>query len=477
LLKSTRQRYHQQIAKLLETRWQETVERQPELVAHHYTEAGLVIPAMPYWRRAGVQALERSACLEAIGHLNRGLEVLQAMPETPERKRCEIDLQIPLGLALVATKGYAAPEVEGVYVRARALCEQVGQPAELLVVLRGLGQFYMNRAQLETARDLAEQRCQLADQLGDPVSLTMSHTSLVSVLYHMGEFEPALAQFERVLALPDVEAPPHSRRTRLLMVSCLSHAAWALWLLGAVDQSLARSRAALALARDLGDPFYVANGCYWAAQLHQYRRDPGRTQELGEAVRTLSAEESFPQQAAQGSFLRGWAMAHQGQEAAGWAEMREAFAAWEATGAGVLRPYYLALLAAVAARAGEVREALRLTDVAMVAVDKSGERSWLAEVHRLHGELLLQAGGGERDGSVAATEAAEACFQRALAVARHQRARSLELRAAMSLSRLWQRLGRRTAASELLTPVYTRFTEGLDTADLQEAKALVEALR
>jgi predicted ATPase len=301
----------------------------------------------------------------------------------------------------------------------------------------------------------------------------------VSVLYHMGDFRSALGHVERALAWFEVDTS-HGRaaqrefQTKAMMVTCLSHAAWTLWFLGASDQSLARSQEALALAGELGHPFHLANARYWAAQLSQYRRERSRTRELAEAVIAASTEEGFAQQKAQGVFLRGWALSEPDGEGTGWAQMREGFATWEATGAGVLRPYYLALLAEVAAQAGDVNEGLRLLDEALMAVEKSGERSWQAEVHRLHGELLLRQAGDEAMTATAA-EAAQVCFQQALAVAKNQQARSLELRAAMSLGRLWHRSGHRTKAHKLLEPICGWFTEGADTVDLREARALLGA--
>ena len=294
----------------------------------------------------------------------------------------------------------------------------------------------------------------------------------------MGEFPSAMGHVERALASADVStarerAAGYGIHTgQWTIVGCLAHAAWALWFLGAIDESLARSHEALTLAREFGQPLHLANARYWAAQLSQYRRDRVRTRELAEAVITASAKEGFAQQKAQGMFLRGWAMAEPGAGEQGWAQMREGFAAWEATGAGVLRPYYLALLAEVTAQAGDVAEGLRLVDEALATVEKSGERSWQAEVHRLHGELLLQQAGSDATTSSAA-EVAEVCFRQALAVACDQQARSLELRAAMSLGRLWHRLGQRQRGTEVLAPICGWFADNVDTVDLQEARALL----
>jgi DNA-binding NtrC family response regulator/predicted ATPase len=449
-----------------------------EQLVYHGARGELWEKTARYAHEAGLKALDRSAHVEAIGHADQGLEALRALPDTARRRRYELDLQITRGSVLAATRGFAAPEVEPVYTRARALCEEVGEPAQLLVVLRGLTNFYLNRAQLETARELAERRLHLAQSLDDPSSATVVRIGVGVVAYHMGDFRSALGHFEPMLSDAETSRGPAVGREPLtrhpLMVNCLSHAAWSLWFSGAIDQSLARSQEALALARELGQPFPLTNARYWAAQLSQYRRERSRTRELAEAVIATSAEEGFAQQKAQGVFLRGWALAEPGGEGTGWAQMREGFAAWEATGAGVLRPYYLALLAEVAAQADDVDEGVRLIDEALVAVEKSGERSWQAEVHRIHGELLLRQAGDEAMTSTAA-EAAHVCFQQALGIARDQQARSLELRAAMSLGRLWHRVGMRTEANELLAPICRWFTEGADTVDLREARALLGA--
>jgi predicted ATPase/class 3 adenylate cyclase len=478
LLQGTRQQYHARIAQMLSERFPETVETQPELLAHHYTEAGLLAQAIPYWQRAGERAVARAANLEAMRHLNRGLELLRTLPDTPERMDQELHLQFPLGSALAAAKGFAAPEVEQVYARTKELCQQIGATDQLFLVLGGLGNFYLNRAQLQTARELAEQRLRLAQRRQDPQLLMGAHISLGLALYHAGEFTSALVHLQQTLRLsaPEVQRTPISPGwQRIGVVSCHSHTAWTLWFLGYAEQSLAENHATLGVAKKLGHPFFLVNAFYWVAQLHQYRRDLTHTYEMAEATITLSSAQDFAQQIGQGLFLRGWALAMQGQAAAGLAQMREGFAAWEATGAEVLRPYYLALLAEVLAHAGQPDEGLELLDKALVVVDRSGERSWEAEVHRLKGELLLRQ--ADRSGVwSAAIGEAEAWLHQALAIARRQEAKALELRAAMSLARWWQQQGKHREARELLVPIYGWFTEGVDTADLQEARALLAAL-
>jgi predicted ATPase len=376
LLRSTRQQLHQRVAQALEAWFPETVEPQPELLAHHYTEAGLSGRAIPYWHRAGQRAVKRSANVEAIAHITRGLELLKTLPDTPEGTQQELDLQIILGPSLMATKGYAAPEVEHAYAQARELSEQIGETPQLFPMLAGLRRFYFVRGELQTARELGQ-------QLAHPHSLTYA-------LHH-------------------------------------------------------------------------------AALVHQFRREGQATQEQAEAEIALSRDQEFSLFAALGTILRGWALFDQGQEAEGLAQMRQGLDAWQTMGAELVRPYYLALLAEVYGRAGQAEEGLKMLAEAQTAMGKSGVRVYEADLLWREGELLLALSAEHH------VEAA-ASFQQALEVARRQEAKSLELRAAMSLSRLWQRQGKRDEARALLAPIYGWFTEGFDTADLQEAKALLEEL-
>jgi predicted ATPase len=240
-----------------------------------------------------------------------------------------------------------------------------------------------------------------------------------------------------------------------------------LWWLGYPDQALQRGREALALAQDLAHSPSLAYALNWAATVQQFRRDALATQEQAEALIALSTEQGFPQWLAGGTILRGWALAERGEREEGMAQMRQGMAAWQATGAEVDRPYFLALLAEAYGTADQKEEALSVLAEALALVQRSGDRYWEAELHRLKGEMLLIQ-------AIPDKAQAETCFQQVLAMARRQEAKALELRAAMSLSRLWQQQGKRDEARELLTPVYGWFTEGFDTADLQEAKALLD---
>jgi TOMM system kinase/cyclase fusion protein len=471
LLKSTRQQYHQRIAQILEERFPEAVVTQPELLAHHYTEAGLQAQAIPYWQQAGQRAIQRSANLEAIGHLTKGLEVLTTLPDSPERLQHELDLQITLGPALMVVKGYAAPEVQQVYERARELCRHVEETPQLSQVLWGLSYFYLLRAAFRTAREVGEQLLSLAQRAQDPILLQQAHNVLAGALIHLGEFSASQAHLQQGLALYD---PTQHRALPLrlgidLGVFFLAYMTRPLWLLGYPDQALQRSHEALTLAQELAHPFSLAYALVWAAWVHQFRREGQAAQARAEALCALAGEQGFAFFLACGTVLRGWALAEQGQSDAGMVQMREGMAACRTTGAEADRAYFLALLAEAYGREGQYDEGLAMLEEALALTDQYEERYWEAEIHRLKGALLLAR-------SAENQVEAEACFHAALAVARHQQAKSLELRAAMRLARLWQPQGKRDAARELLAPIYGWFTEGFDTADLQEAKVLLEEL-
>ncbi|MBI3797574.1 MAG: tetratricopeptide repeat protein, partial [Deltaproteobacteria bacterium] len=490
LLKSTRQQYHQQIAQVLEDRFAETVETHPELVAHHYTEAGLVRQAIPYWQRAGQKAAERSANVEAIAHLTKGLELLKTLPDTPERAQQELMLQIALGASLQATKGYAAPEVEQAYTRARELCRQVGETPQLFSVLLGLGAFYFTRAELQTARELGEQCLALAQRIQDPARLVPAHYLLGMTLLYLGEPASARKYFEQGIALYDPQKHrSHTYRAAVQNpgVSCLSYAAFALWCLGYPDQALKRSYTAITLAQELAHPFSLAWALSNPTSVHQFRGEAQAAREQAEASMVLCREHGFPLFLASGTHMRGVALAEQGEVEEGIVQMRRGLSAWRATGAEIARPPLLASLAAAYGKTGQIEEGLTVLAEALSVVDRSGERVYEAELYRLKGTLTLQkfqVSGSKfqvppntQHLAPNTQEEAEACFLKAIDVARRQQAKSLELRAVMSLARLWQQQGKKEEARQMLAEIYNWFTEGFDTADLQEAKALLEELK
>ena len=300
----------------------ETKETQPELLAHHYTEAGLIAQAIPYWERAGQRAIERSANVEAISHLTKGLELLTALPDTPERAQQELTLQTALGMPLVLTKGHAAPEVEATYTRARDLCRQVGETPQLFLVLLGLRRFYFMRGELQTARELGEQLLTLAQNLQDSGLLARAHMMQGEVLYYLGEFVQAREHFEQGVALYD---PQQHRSDAFLYgndtgVACLALVASALSSLGYRDQALKRSHEALTRAQELSHPFSLAIALSTAADVHYSRREGQAAQKRAEALIALSTEQGFAFFLAMGDFLAGrgtsWAEPGRGRDCA-----------------------------------------------------------------------------------------------------------------------------------------------------------------
>jgi predicted ATPase len=474
-----RVRLHQQIGVRKETGYGAQARQIAAELALHFTRGRETGRAVTYLQSAGDNALRRSAYQEAIPHLTGGLALLATLPETPERAQQELAMQTTLGPALVATKGFAAPEVWHAYTRARALCQQVGDPLQRFQVLRGLWYVALIRLELRTARELGEQLLTLAQQADDAVLRVEAHYALGLTMNYRGALAAAQTHLAQGIALYD----PQQHRTHAVRygqdagVACRAYGALTLWWLGYPERALRQSAEAVALAQELAHPFSVGFACVFAAWLHQLRREGPQTHAWAEAARALVAEHQFAALHAQGTIYRGWAVAAQGaqpgvgqaQGQEGLAQIQQGLAAWRATGAEGVRPYYLALQAEVAAQVGQPEAALTLLAEALAVANDTEERRWEAELYRLTGEVLL---------TLAANKHAEAetCLRQALAIARGQQAKALELRAAMSLSRLWQQQGKRVEAYDLLAPVYGWFTEGFDTADLQEAQALLDAL-
>jgi predicted ATPase len=353
---------------------------------------------------------------------------------------------------------------------------------------------------LQLARELGEQLLRLAQQAQDAALLLVAHWALGVTLLQQGEMPLAREHVEQGIALYD----PQQHRSLAFVygmdigMTCRIFAAWVLWLLGYPDQALQRSHEAITLAQELSHPYSLSFALQFTAELHQFRREWRLAQERAEAAMALSAEQGFTLDLSRAVILRGWALAEQGQGEEGIAQIRQGLAAWRETEAKLTGPYFLALLAEAYGKGGQVAEGLSVVAEALAAVDKAGERLWEAELYRLTGELTLQQSraslGQVQDKSqtsqnksevphtqhlTPSTQAeaeAEACFHQAIGIARHQQAKSLELRAVMSLGRLWQQQGETEEARKMLAEIYGWFTEGFDTKDLQEAKALLEEL-
>jgi predicted ATPase len=424
-----------------------------------------------YLHQAAQQALQRYAYAEAVSHLEQGLALLQPLSATPERLQQELAMQATLGVALMPLQGYSAPDVERAYTRARTLAQQVGETPQLFPVLWGLWAYYFVRGALLTAHELGEHMLALAQRAQDPALRLEAHLALGANEQHLGEVVTARIHLEQALALFD----PEQHRAHAWyygqdpQVVGLADLACVLWMLGYPDQAWQRSHEALTVAETVDHIYSQGLVHFFAAWCAQLCRNPQVTAVQAAAVLTLAHEHAFASLGAMGMVFQGWAVAMQGQVAAGLAQMREGLEAYQALIGGVSRPLFLALLAEAHGQAGQIAESLALLAEALSVVQHTGDRWWEAELYRLQGEFLLMQ---------STNHAAEAvtCFQQALVLARRQQAKSLELRAAMSLARLWQRQGTRAEAHALLASIYGWFTEGFGTADLQDAAVLLDEL-
>jgi predicted ATPase len=427
--------------------------------------------AVLYLQQAAENATRRHAPHEVIALITRGLELLATLPETRERVQREVDLLIVLGVALRATKGQGAPEIAQTYKRARQLCQHLDDPHRLFPILRGLWNSSHARAELQTAQSLGEQLLTLAQQVQDTAMRLAAHMAFGTTLFMLGAVAAAHTHFAQTIALYDA----HQHRAAALLygedvgVTNLSRDSWTLWYLGYPDQALARSQAAVTLAQQLAHPLSLSFALGEAAVLHQFRRQGQAAQAHAAATLHLATDHGFPHWRAYGTILHGWALVHQGETREGIEQLHQGMMARRATGAALARPYFLSLLVEAYGAAGQPEAGLTALTEAFTLVEASGECWYVPELYRLKGTLLLQQ---SPDHHVEA----EGCFQQAISIAQSQQARSLELRAATSLARLWQQHGKQTAAYELLALLYGWFTEGFDTADLQDAQALLQAL-
>jgi predicted ATPase len=472
LLAERRGAVHERTARAIQELYSDALDEHYGELAHHYDRTENTPKAVEYLHLAGEQAAQRSAYAEAIGQLSRGVERVQTLPETRERARQELLLQLALGPALNVTRGFGSPEAEQAYARARDLCEQVGEAPQLFRVLQGLFSIHQTRAEHDRGAELAEEMLRLARATRDPVQLLWAHCAMgMTCIWHGGLCQ-AREHLEEVIRRYDSQ---EYRAYKYLVVSghpgvvALSYLSVALWMLGYPDQALTRSREALALARELSHPFSEATALLYAQSLHQRRGELQAALGRADTLIALSSEHGFPQLLGAGAFFRAGILADQGELQEGVAGMHAILEGLRATGAALALPTMLAPLAQAHGKAGQAEEGLALIAEASEFVTKTGERVGEAEVHRLKGELLLARSPSDAVG-------AEASFREALEIARGQRAKSRELGAATSLARLWQQQGRKQEARELLAPVYDWFTEGFDTRDLKDAKALLEEL-
>lgn len=463
-------RLHRQLGARLEAGYAAATRQQATELAVHFVRGRDAPRAVQYLRLAAEQALQRSAHREAIEQLTTALAILRTWPATRARAEQELPVQATLASALIATQGWAGPETEAALMRAYELCQQLVDTPLRYQVVFGLAALHEWRGDYERSQALLEQRLDAPEGQQDDTFLLESYDLLACSLFHQGSFTQALDQAEHGLALytPDEE---HSLLATFGEEPEVQYHGWAglaLWFLGYPDRALERAHTGLRRAQD--HLYSLASAQTQTAWIHQFRLEPQLTRQWAEATIALATEQGFPYKVAVGKILRGWALATQGQGEEGIAEMRDGLGACLTAGARLDHPYFLALLADAYGRDGQVEAGLRTLDEALALVRDSRRFFYEAELHRLRGALHLQAGAPD------APRQAEACYREALTVARRQHARSLELRAATSLGRLWRHQARDAEARSLLAKTLGQLSEGFATGDYLAAQSLLDEL-
>jgi class 3 adenylate cyclase/predicted ATPase len=470
LLKSRRRQLHARVARALEEGFLEVLAAEPEVVARHYTAAELAAEAVPYWLRAGQQALQRSALREAIAQLTQGLDLLTRLPAGSDRDRKEADLRLALGNAIGAAQGGSAPEALQAYARVAELCEQSGDTSHLVAALYGLITFHFSRADFATALGLAEHALAAADRGNDVHAQLAGHSMVGLISLALGRLHAARAHLEHASALLD----PARRRPLLeifgidLRVRSLVYLSWTLFALGYPSRARDLSRLAIVEAKDLAHPLTLGMTLDRTTSVAEFCRDIATVAARAEALAALGREQGFLVYVTKSDFDRGWVMVEEGCITDGIALMRAALSSLEASHEEEFMPHSLGLLAAALAKGQEVPEAWSVARDALARVKRTGERLFEADLHCLEGNLLL---------ALSKRDQAEGCFYRAMEVAREQGARWWELRATTSLARLWVGQGKHREAHDLLAPICGWFTEGFETPDLQDARTLLDELR
>jgi class 3 adenylate cyclase/predicted ATPase len=469
LLRGRRQQLHARIAEMLERQFPEIVATDPSLLAQHCTEAGIIEKAVNYWLVAGQQSLTRSALVEAVAQLRKGLALVAELPEGVLRVQHELDLQVALGKAIMATKGYAAPEAGEVLNRARSLCEQLDRPPQLVSVLHGQWVHVLMMGDLARARSRAEELLALGTERNDPVWIVMGCRFVGVTCCWFGEFDAAREYLERGLFLYD---PAHRSSYAELIVDdshvvLLAYMAWTLQCLGYLDQARAKREAALAEARLLSRAFTLAHALMWVTSSEAVVYGPSGALLHADEWVSVTERQSIDFFFAQGTMWQGWCRTMLGQPEKGVAQLTRGLAALRAAKGLTLLPLYLTVLADAYREIQQPQHGLTQLDEAISLTNETQARTYEAETHRVRGELLR---------SIHDNDGAEASLRKAIDVAQRQSAKLFELRASTSLARLWRDQGKRTEARDLLAPIYGWFTEGFDTPNLKEAKILLDEL-
>ncbi|MDH3602742.1 MAG: hypothetical protein OEU26_24280, partial [Candidatus Tectomicrobia bacterium] len=467
LLRSTRQGYHRRIAEVLAERFPETAATQPELLAYHYTAASFHEQAVDYWQQAGQRARQRSAHKEAIDHLTNGLENLAALLDSSERNQQELPFQLALGSSLIQVHGYGTPIVEQTFTRARELCQQLGETSQLFSMYVGLRSTYLTRGDLRTAQEMNNHLFEIAQDTPNTAyfqslaDIMQGHTSV----FH-GVLVQARSHFERGLHAYQSQFGREQQDPRTFAGSWL---AITLWLLGYPEQAAQQINEALATAQESPYPFDLFMTLGYARHLFVLQRKHDMARECLVNRLTIASEHGFNQASPEKTIHQALEQIKNGDAKVGEALAHQGLAAYRAAGVAGGLMGALAGLASAYQLACQPEAGMKALAEALALVEKTGQRRDEAELHRLKGQLLLQQ-------SPDNTVEAENCFRQAITIAQNQSAKSWELRAVTSLARLWQSQGKREEAYDLLTPVYGWFTEGFDTADLIDAKTLLDEL-
>jgi predicted ATPase len=471
LLRTRRQELHGKIARVIEERFPAVRENEPEVLAHHVTAAGATQAAIPLWQKAGELAFAGMALTEAISHLNKGLELIDTLPASTERDRLELEVRAILGTAYMARLGWAAAEVEDTLKPAHELCRKAGKSAHFLTVLLGLWVHTACQCRFEESLQLIEEMISVGRSNDDSDLEIIGLMSAFLTYVWMGDYAQAAPYRDRVIGMYDFDRHSHlvTRTHQDPKTSVLGWDTQLQWIQGYPDRALVSGVEMLALARQLGNSVDLTFALTIGAAFHGMRCEPEALVERADEAIAIAIENglAFVEQV-NGPMWRAPALIQLGEPDRCIAEMEPAIAAWAGLGGKLCTPHFKTNHANALCVVGRVDEALVVINQAQELAETTGHRTYLAEVYRIKGHVLLQ-----RD---AQHGNAEEYFLKAIDVAKSQDAKSWELRAATSLARLWQSLGRATEAHDLVAPVYNWFTEGFDTKDLKDAKALLDEL-
>ncbi len=470
LIANTRSQLHQRIARVLETELPDTVAHQPELLAHHYTQAGLLAEAVVAWQRAGEQALAQCAYVEGLAHATAGLSLIDKLPESPARLHQELNLHLMRAFTLQIQHGFGGEAAADAYHRADIVCRQLPmETPQRLVVLLGLWGVAISRAQHRKAYQFASQCLELAQRSKRAAPLMRAHGAVGMTLFYMGDFSRSREHLDTVGTLYD----PARRRSHSDIqdpgVVSLANMAFALWFQGYPDQALAKSQEALGRARALEHPFTLAAALIHSIALRQHRREPREVVALAEELLAMPTVKEFDYWFASAQVFQGWGLLASDRVSDGIKGLEQGLGAYRVTGSKLYLPYLLMLLAEGYRQTDQIEAALSTLTEALTLAEDSGERWAAAELYRQQGDLFLNP-------QAPHAKQAEVCYAQAISIARQQGAKTLELRATVSLGHLWLKQGKSALLCDYLTPVYTWFTEGHTTVDLREAKTILDGI-